>query len=234
MTEAGALLYKRAVSILHQLEDALVEVKETGDGLRGMLSLGASKSCALNYLPDRIKEFRNKYPLTTFKILDGHPYQVVKFLEERLVEMAVVRFASDQHLDFESKTLKIEPYVLFVPKQWNWDSGRGSISMKELEGIPLITVVQDDAVYNSFYDLCLKQGIKLNIIGECHDAATIFSLVSSGLGATVMPQSTYYLKTKLDIQIVEIEDCTLYNKTSLIWDKKRPLSKVAQRFIEMF
>ncbi|MED3763153.1 LysR family transcriptional regulator [Ureibacillus terrenus] len=234
LTEAGALLYKRAVSILHQLEDALVEVKETGDGLRGMLSLGASKSCALNYLPDRIKEFRNKYPLTTFKILDGHPYQVVKFLEERLVEMAVVRFASDQHLDFESKTLKIEPYVLFVPKQWNWDSGRGSISMKELEGIPLITVVQDDAVYNSFYDLCLKQGIKLNIIGECHDAATIFSLVSSGLGATVMPQSTYYLKTKLDIQIVEIEDCTLYNKTSLIWDKKRPLSKVAQRFIEMF
>lgn len=233
LTEAGTLLYQRAISILHQLEDALTEVKETGDGLRGQLSIGAAKTVAMNYLPERIKEFLNAYPLVTFRVFDGHPYQVVKFLEERLIEIGVVRFASDRHLEFESKTLQIEPYVLFIPKQWNWDSARVSISMKELENIPLIMVVQDTAVYNSFHDLCVKQGIKLNIIGECHDASIIFSFVSSGLGAAVLPKSTYYLN-KLDIRIIEIEDCTLFNKTSIIWDKKRPLSKVAQRFIEMF
>lgn len=235
LTEAGVLLYQRAISILHQLEDSLIEVKEIGDGLRGQLSLGTAKSCAINYLPDKIQGFRNNYPLITFRILDGHPHQVVKFLEERLVELAIVRFASDLHLDYESKTLQVEPYVLFIPNQWDWDPARVSISMKELEDIPLVTVVRENryGMYSSFIDLCLKRGIKTNIVCECHDAAIIFSFVDAGLGAAVLPKSALFAN-KLDIRIIEIEDCPLYNKTTLIWDKKRPLSKVAQRFIAMF
>ena len=235
LTEAGVLLYQRAVSILHQLEDSLIEVKEIGDGLRGQLSLGTAKSCAMNYLPNKIQDFRNNYPLVTFRILDGHPHQVVKFLEERLVELAIVRFASDLHLDYESKTLQVEPYVLFIPNQWDWDPARVSISMKELENIPLVTVVRENhyGMYSSFIDLCLKRGIKTNIVCECHDAAIIFSFVDAGLGAAVLPKSVLFAN-KLDIRIIEIEDCPLSNKTLLIWDKKRPLSKVAQRFIAMF
>lgn len=235
LTEAGSLLYQRAISILHQLEDTLIEVKEVGDGLRGQLALGTAKSCAMNYLPDKIQQFRSTYPLITFRVLDGHPHQVVKFLEERLVELAVVRFASDLHLDYEAKTLQVEPYVLFIPNQWEWDPSRVSISMKELEDIPLITVVRENryGAYNSFIDLCHKRGIKTNIICECHDAAIIFSFVDAGMGAAVLPKSVLFAN-KLDIRTIEIEDCPLYNKTMLIWDKKRPLSKVAKRFIDMF
>ena len=111
LTEAGVLLYQRAISILHQLEDSLIEVKEIGDGLRGQLSLGTAKSCAMNYLPDKIQQFRTTYPLITFRVLDGHPHQVVTYLEELLVELAVVRFTSDLHSDYESQTLQVETYV---------------------------------------------------------------------------------------------------------------------------
>lgn len=236
LTEAGLLLYQRAVSILHQIDDTLIEVKETGDGLRGQLSIGTAKTCAVTYLPERIQTFRSKYPLVTFRVLDGHPYQVVKLVEERLVELAVVRFVSDLHLDYGSRTLQIEPYVLFVPSKWEWESSRTSILMKDLEDIPLVMVVRENkyGTYSAFYDNCIKQGIKLNIVSECHDAAIIFSFVAAGMGAAVLPKSTLSIHQSNDIKIVEIEDCPLYNKTSLIWDQKRPLSKVAQRFMEMF
>ncbi|WP_026567672.1 LysR family transcriptional regulator [Bacillus sp. UNC41MFS5] len=236
LTEAGLLLYQRAVSILHQIDDTLIEVKETGDGLRGQLSIGTAKTCAVTYLPERIQTFRSKYPLVTFRVLDGHPYQVVKLVEERLVELAVVRFVSDLHLDYGSRTLQIEPYVLFVPSKWEWESSRTSILMKDLEDIPLVMVVRENkyGTYSAFHDTCLKQGIKLNIVSECHDAAIILSFVAAGMGAAVLPKSTLSIHQSNDIKIVEIEDCPLYNKTSLIWDQKRPLSKVAQRFMEMF
>lgn len=234
LTEAGSLLYQRAISILQQLEDTLTEVKETGNGIRGQLSVGTAKTCAMNYLPERVQAFRKEYPLVTFRILDNHPYQVLKFLEERLVEVAVVRFASDIHLDYESKTLEVEPYVLFIPKKWCWN--KTSITMKELSDIPLIMVIREDkyGMYSSFYDLCLKQGIKLNIACECHDASIIFSFVKSGMGGAVMPKSTLLAHQQDDIDIIEIEDCNLFNKISLIWNKDRPLSKVAERFIESF
>jgi len=240
LTEAGWLLYQRAVSILHQMDDTVIEVKETGDGIRGQLSIGTARTCAVIYLPERIETFRNNYPLVTFRVLDGHPFQVLKFLEERLVELAIVRFVSDLHLDYESRTLQVEPYVLFIPSKWEWDPSKVSICMKDLEDIPLVMIVRENKYgkYNAFHDICIKQGIKTNVVCESHDSAIIFSFVAAGLGATVMPRSTLSIHqvdvNQLDVKIIEIEDCPLSNKTSLIWDKKRPLSKIAQRFIELF
>lgn len=234
LTEAGMLLYQRAVSILHQIDDTLTEVKETGDGLRGQLTIGTAKTCALTYLPERIQTFRSQYPLVSFRILDGHPFQVVKLVEDRLVELAIVRFVSDLHLDYESKTLQIEPYVLLVPKKWEWEPSK--ISMKDLADIPLIMVVRENKYgkYSAFHDACIKQGIKLNIVCECHDATIILSFVAAGMGATVLPKSTVSHHQINDVKIIELEDCPLFNKTTLIWDNKRPLSKVSQRFIETF
>ena len=166
LTEAGFLLYQRAVSILHQINDTFIKVQETGDGLRGKLTIGTTKTCALTHLPEKIRNFQSKYPLISFRILDGHPYQVVKLLEDRLVELAIVRFVSDLHLDYESKTLQIEPYVLFIPNKWNWDASRISICMKDLEDIPLIMIVRENkhGKYSAFYDACIKKDIKLQDI----------------------------------------------------------------------
>jgi DNA-binding transcriptional LysR family regulator len=236
LTEAGLILYQRAISILRQIDDTLIEVKETGDGLRGQLSIGTAKTCAVTYLPERIQTFLQAYPLVTFRVLDGHPFEVVKFVEDRLVELAVVRFSSDLHLEYESRTLLMEPYVLFIPSKWEWDSSRTSICMKDLEDIPLVMVVRENkhGRYSAFHDLCLKRGIKTNIVCESHDVSIIFSFVASGMGAAVLPKSTFSIHPLNDVKIVEIEDCPLLNKTSLIWDRKRPLSKTAHHFIEMF
>lgn len=236
LTEAGMLLYQRAVSILNQIDDTVMEVKETGDGLRGQLSIGTAKTVAAAYLPERIQAFHSQYPLVTFRIEDGHPHEVVKFLEDRLVELAFVRFVSDLSLDYASKTLHIEPYVLFIPSKWEWDTSRTSIRMKDLEDIPLVMFVRENKYgkYTAFHDACIKLGVKTNIVCESHDAGIIFSFVAAGMGAAVLPRSTLAIHTADNIKIVEIEDCPLQNKISLIWDKNRPLSKGAQRFIEYF
>ena len=236
LTEAGYLLYKRAISILHQIDNTLVEVKETGEGLRGCLPIGTAKSCAVTYLPERIQSFMDQYPLVTFRILDGHPHQVVDYVQERLVELAIVRSTLDLQLDYESRTLQVDPYVLFVPKKWGWNPNQTSIRMKDLEEIPLIMVVRDNpyGTYSAFNNACVKQGIKTNIVCECPDAAILFSFVATGIGAAVLPKTTISLYPLDDINIIEIEDCTLLNNISLLWARNRPLSKIAQRFIETF
>ena len=43
-----------------------------------------------NSIFKRIQTFLSEYPLVSFRILDGHPDQVVKYVEERHVELAIV------------------------------------------------------------------------------------------------------------------------------------------------
>ncbi|ARK32603.1 LysR family transcriptional regulator [Halalkalibacter krulwichiae] len=233
LTKAGAVLYKRASSILQQIEDTVNEVQETGEGLKGQLVIGASRSCATTYLPERINTFLQDYPLVTFRLLDGHPSQVVNYLEDREVELALVRFVQETYLDFEKKVIQVEPYVLFIPRQWDWDPKVTSISLKDLEEIPLVMVVRGDR-YNSIYNECTKHGVKPNVVCECPDASILLSLVNAGIGATVMPRSTLSMLSTEGIRIADIKDCSLQNETTLLWAKKRPLSKAAQRFIETF
>ena len=233
LTEAGKLLYRRALSILNQIEDTVTEVRDTGNGLRGTLKIGASRTCATKFLPEKINAFLEKYPQVNFQIIDGHPSQVVQYLDERFVEIAIVRFAEGTRINHFTKTLLVEPYALFVPKKWKMVYAENQrIVLEDLEEIPLIQMTGSDR-YHAVFNECERRGIKINTVCECQDASILLSLVTAGIGAAVMPLSTLSSYSKEGINIVEIKDFTLKNESILIWSKDRPLSKIAQRFIDM-
>ena len=45
LTEEGKILYTKAKNIIHQLEETITEIKDSGEGLRGNLSIRAFHSC---------------------------------------------------------------------------------------------------------------------------------------------------------------------------------------------
>src|SRR5690625_560482 len=61
LTEEGRVLQKKAKSIIHQLNDAMTEIQEINQGVRGTLSIGSVFSC-VSLLPEKIKHFREMYP----------------------------------------------------------------------------------------------------------------------------------------------------------------------------
>src|SRR5690625_602316 len=61
LTEAGKHLYKRAVMILKQMEETKTEIREMGEGIRGLLKIGVARTCATAFLPERINAFLNRY-----------------------------------------------------------------------------------------------------------------------------------------------------------------------------
>ncbi|MBW7460295.1 LysR family transcriptional regulator, partial [Paenibacillus sepulcri] len=90
LTEAGKLLQEKGELLLNQFEEAVREVKETGEGVRGLLSIGSVVSC-ISLLPPRIQSFRDKYPQITFKILEGDHAYLGEQLEKRAIELVVAR-----------------------------------------------------------------------------------------------------------------------------------------------
>ncbi|MFZ7946979.1 MULTISPECIES: LysR family transcriptional regulator [Bacillaceae] len=233
LTEAGKSLYRRAESILNQLEETITEVKDTGEGLRGLLTIGTNISC-LPFLSKKIYQFRERYPQVIFKIWEESPSKLIEQLENRTIELAILRSPFKRDI-FSIIRLPKEPLVLVMPPIWELPDSKTNIHLSELKEMPLLLLhngKEERSYHQMVIDECSRIGIDLNIVCECPDAATLLMLVFAGIGATILPKSLItYIPTKF-IRVMEISDYPFYTESSVIWLKDRPLSKTASRFIE--
>lgn len=235
LTEAGQVLYNRSKEILYKVNDTVTEVTETGEGLRGVLSIGSVKTCFC-YIPDRMKQFQNEYPNVSFKLIEGDSFRLAQYLNDRDIELAIVRKPLDMS-EFSYQPLPNDNFVAVVSDEWGL-SGQDTISMKEMEDLPLMLLHRAGVGELGLYELVLdhfeQHNIQPNVICECADAAMLLSLVKAGVGATLLPQSTLKAFPAYGLKVLELEDTMIQSESALIWLKDRHLSKHASRFIETF
>lgn len=234
LTEAGQILYEKAQSILHSFEESLLEVKETGDGMKGTLSIGVVLSC-VSYLPAKIESFNQKYPNVSFKLLGGDPYEINNHLENRDIELAIVHPPIEMK-GLLTKGLGQEPYVFVYPKTWDSFNSKNSISIKEIENIPLLLIHRTKGlgIYDKIIAEFNRAGFQPNILCECPDVNILLSLVSSGIGASIVPKTSIPPFLNEGINVLNINDTSLQSETILAWNQDRYLSIAAKRFIDLF
>ncbi|PFS66674.1 LysR family transcriptional regulator [Bacillus cereus] len=232
LTEEGKILYTKAKNIIQQLEETITEIKDTGEGLRGNLSIGAFHSC-IPFLSEKIRYFQDNYPHVNLKIWEGGPLYLIEQLENRNIELAILRAPFNEDV-FSSISLSKEPFVLVMPAKWELYHSQLPIPLTELSHIPLLLLHKDTE--NSYHQLvideCKNLGIQLNIACECPDSAFILMLIMTGIGASILPKSAVSHIPQEFIKIVDVMDFPYQSESSIIWLKDRKLSKRAQRFIE--
>lgn len=234
LTEAGKALYKNAERLLHQFDETIIEVKETGQGLRGKLSIGCVKTC-FAYMPERIRLFRGQYPEVTFELREGDSFRLAEHLNNRDIELAIVRLPLEMN-DYAFLPLPEENYVAVVPEQWVDDKRTTSIPMRELAKMPLLLLHRISGIgqYEVIVNQFKEHDFEPNVVCECPDAAMLLSLVNAGVGASLLPKSTLSALPATGGKILDIEGAEIISESAVIWLKDRYLSKNALRFIETF
>jgi LysR family transcriptional regulator, salicylic acid-responsive activator of bsdBCD len=234
LTGAGKVLYKRAESILQQFEKTMVEVKETGEGLRGELCIGTGLSC-VSYLPERIRYFRERFPSISFKLWEGDPSYLSERLKKRDIEIAIVRFPVDLSY-FDTIRLQVEPYVFVAPQSWDSFPSQKVIEIKEIANVPLLLLhrINGEGVYEWVKDECRRFGFEPNVVCKCPDVSMLLSLVAAGIGCTIIPKSALTSFSITNIKVMDLLDSQLQSESAVIWPKNGYLSKAARRFLELF
>lgn len=236
LTTPGKVLYKNAKKLLHQLEETIIEVKETGEGVRGVLALGASKSC-FSYFPEKIHAFVKKYPLVTLQLREGDSFVIGEQIKNKEIEVGVIRLPMEL-TDFSFLRLAKDPYVAVIPTSWKDTKNftHTTIKMQQLKDIPLLLLhrIKGSGQYELVVDECRRHGFEPKVVCECPDVTMILSLVSKGVGATIIPKYSLFSFQPKNITFLPIEDTTIMAESALIWSKERYLTKSAQSFIEMF
>lgn len=233
LTESGKLLYRKVQSLLKQLDETVLEVKETEEGLRGELSIGTFNSC-MSYLPEAIQYFRKHYPRVSYQLREVSPLNVAENLESRNIEFALVRMPI-QTDKYSMIPLPADSFVLVIPAKWDMLSSKTSIYMKEISNIPLLVFRRGAEMdyQEIIIDECKRFGFEPNIVFECPEPSTLVPLLIAGIGAAILPKNIVTFISNEYIKTIEILDIPVQSVPAIIWLKDRQLSKSAVRFIEI-
>jgi len=232
VTEAGKTLYKYALRMTQLLEEAKMEVKEVGNGVNGRLTIGVN-TFSIMELPEILHDFQKLYPKVTYKIQQNESAHLCKLVEDRAIELAFIRLPLEiDH--FSVHHLYEEPFYFIISAENKQPFTQG-ISLAEIQDMPLILPSTEGlGVHYLILEAFSRFELNPNIVGECSDITLLLDLISSGFGASIVPETLLKRHPDYPIKAYKIApDMELSGSIGLIWLKNHYLSKAAQNFVEM-
>lgn len=188
-TQAGDALLTRARDILDRMEQAEREVRRIGEGAAGRLRIAFIGSASHGVLPELIREFRNLYPDIELALSAMNNAELKTALIERQIDVAFARPALE---DDEIRCFPIheEPLILAVPEESDL-ARQDRIALADLkrETFVLYPRRPRPSFADHIIEICKKEGFIPASEVLAQDYQTAVSLVSVGVGISVVPRS---------------------------------------------
>ena len=191
LTVEGGRLLEEARRTIAQLERAVLELRSMASGEQGRLRIGFVSLADYGVLPGLLKAFKTARPGVTLALREMlSPEQAVALaagdLDFGLLLPPVAGAVRLDHL-----VVQRERFVAALPARHRLARAPGKLAVSELAGEPLVMVPREIApgLYDIVTGLAARAGISFNVAQEAIQMQTVVSLVSSGLGAAIVPAS---------------------------------------------
>ena len=191
LTPEGARFLEEARRLTSQLERAVLELRGMASGEQGRLRIGFVSLADYGVLPGLLKAYKTARPGVTLALREMlSPEQAIALtageLDFGLLLPPVSGAARLEHI-----VVQRERFVAALPARHRLARVRGKLAVSELAGDPLVMVPREIApgLYDIVTGLAARAGISLNVAQEAIQMQTVVSLVSSGLGAAIVPGS---------------------------------------------
>lgn len=192
LTEVGNLFLQDAYKILEQIETSTNKVEQYTQGEIGELNLGYSSYCIFDVLPMVLKEFYQGYPNVKVNLKHlGTAQQILAFKDSEIQVGLLCPPIDQSNLSLEM--IYHQPFIVALPSDHPLveKCKDDSIDIKRLENYPFILTPRNigPGYYDKIINLCFDANFSPNIILEVNDLHELISLVSTGLGISIVPQS---------------------------------------------
>ncbi|WP_409275088.1 LysR family transcriptional regulator [Neobacillus sp. SCS-31] len=232
LTETGRLLYQYAEQMLIQMEDVKQRIEEIEQGTAGTVRLGVSSACS-NMVIGYVSTFRGQFPNVKITIIPGNSEELLTKLEQRQIDVALL-LRSGKSEKFSMKTLKKQPAAVIVPSSWS-SSFSERASLKEIAQYPLILLgaMEGHSFTENILNAFEQRGLKPNVIIESKDISMVVSLVSRGLGLSIIPRMDYVSTFLGHTVLFELQELDFSVEPIFVKLKDEPISKAAHHFWEI-
>lgn len=243
LTEAGRMLYGRALTLLELADIARQELRDYREGTSGTLRLGVVSSVGSTLLTEFVRDFHMAQPQTAFELFEANTYQLLEQLKSNLLELAVVRTPFPEQ-EFHSVCILDEPLLAVGHGCFFEDSGKRKdraeagrraamssglplISPDALCQKPLILYRRWESILMERFEACRTKPF---IFCRNDDARTSALWADAGLGVAILPASAKGLLRHPCTEIYKIDDPKLHSGICVVHNRDAWLSSVAKSF----
>jgi DNA-binding transcriptional LysR family regulator len=191
LTPEGARLLEDARRTLAQLERTVLELRAMASGEQGRLRIGFVSLAGFGVLPGLLKAYKSARPGVTLALREMLSPEQAAALAAGERDFGLLLPPVSGAAGLEHLVVQRERFVAALPARHRLAVGRGRLAMSALAGESFVMVPREIApgLYDIVAGLAAQAGIPFNVAQEAIQMQTVVSLVSSGLGAAIVPAS---------------------------------------------
>lgn len=250
LTPEGKQFLPTAKRLMHDFDNAFIELGELFTLKRGNLSFAAMPSFASTHLSQHLSLFTKTYPALKVTIHDVIAETAVEMVQTGKVEFAI-SFDPGHFDELKFESLFTDKLVAALPKNHplldktcdktsdkkvekdeskKEDINEG-VSWQQLAQYPFVALQRPSSIRLLMDTTLAEHNLFLNVMVESNQLATVVQMVNDGLGVSAVPSLYKQQMDAMKIQYSALTSPSISRRVGIITRKRSDLSKSAQRFI---
>ena len=215
LTDAGVELLPLARRVLADLDEVFERVNDVGGIRRGHVTIGATPSLGATLMPEALARFQRRYPGISVTFVERHSNELLDELESAALDLALVILPIPRPT-LDSVVVATETLVVVVAIDHPL-AARDHVSIRDLDGVPMIMFREGYDVKNATMDAFAHAGVPLNVALDGVEMGSVLSFVAAGIGAAIVP--SIVANSNPDVKVLHVGPPSLERTISLV----RPL-----------
>ncbi|MBB3386346.1 MULTISPECIES: LysR family transcriptional regulator [unclassified Rhizobium] len=230
LTDAGEVVYRRAIAILAGRDDLLAELSELRGLTRGTLRLGLPPIGNDALFAPVFAVFRNRYPGIEIRLVE----QGAKRLEEMVLADEVDLGASLLPMAdvFEWQVVRCEPMHVLLPSAHPL-AGQQTVPLAALKDYPFLLFETGFALNGIILNACRAAGFAPDIAARSSQINFIVELVAAGLGIGFLPRLIAEQSRRSGIAHALVVEPDMEWNMAWIWRRGGYLSHAGRAWLDL-
>ena len=188
LTAYGEALRQPAIEILQQVADAESSLVNLKDGVRGRLRVGVVPTIMPYFVAPQIGEFLRRFPELDLQLVEDVTPALVDSLQVGDLDIAVAGLPL-RNPDIVCCELLREPLYLAVAQDHPL-ARKTAVELQELRNERFLLLKEGHCLRHDVLVACSRANAELHTVFEANHLESIFQLVRSSFGLTLVPAMT--------------------------------------------
>jgi DNA-binding transcriptional LysR family regulator len=183
LTPAGSIALTHAREAVRHMTLMGTELAGVAGDVTGTLSLASLPSATATLIAPQLRDFAERYPAVTIRLLEGSEHEVLDWLDQGAAEAGVVRLPAR---GLETAVLGDQVMVAVVPAD-SWLASKDVVNYAELTKEPFIRGTGGCA--DVLTPIARQEGVEFDVAFEAREMSAVLEIVRAGLGVSILPEA---------------------------------------------
>lgn len=215
-----------AIRLMNDWQDAFGDLQQVFSMGRGKLSIAAMPSFAVGHLPAILGAFQSQFPNVKVAVADIVMEQVINAVSEERVALGFT-FETEQLDGLLFHPMFTDEFIAVLPKLHPL-SQQSSVTWNAIAQSPFIAMNRGSAIRRWVDNHYEALELKVNMVAEASQLATLGQFVEHGLGVSIVPGLCQQQMQRLGLRCLPIEGDRLSKRVGMIKKVQGNMSVSAQ------